>query len=43
MISLAFIVSEEKERNRRGDKIEKLERKRGRRRNKNISPVLVQR
>jgi len=35
-----FIVSEEKEKNIRGNRKAKLERKRGRRRNKKVSPVL---
>jgi len=34
MISLPFIVSNEKEKNVKGDRKEMLERKRGRRRNK---------
>jgi len=38
MINLAFIVSREKEKYIRGDRKAKLERKRGRRRNKKISP-----
>jgi len=40
MISLAFIISKEKEKDVRGGRKKKLERKSGRRRNKKISPIL---
>jgi len=39
-VNLAFVISNEKEKNIRGGRKEKLERKRGRTRNKKISPVL---